>query len=111
MPHPTLLGEFEHVVLLAVLQLEGDAYAVPVRRLIGERTGRSVSRGALYTTLERLETKGYLRSRMGDPTPVRGGRAKRYYAVTAAGMRALRASRAALFGAWRVLDARLGEAP
>ena len=69
------LGEFEQLVLLAVLQLGDEAYAVPVRDLIVGRTGRSVARGALYTALERLEAKDLLASRMGDPLPERGGRA------------------------------------
>jgi PadR family transcriptional regulator, regulatory protein PadR len=89
---PIYLGEFEYAVLLAVLHLDGDAYAVPIRELIEQRTGRPVARGALYTGLERLESKGCLKSRMGDPTVERGGKARRYYAVTAAGMKALKAT-------------------
>lgn len=92
---PPYLGEFEYAVLLAVLHLPEDAYAVPIRELLEERTGRPVARGALYTALERLEGKGCLRSRMGDPTPERGGRARRYFAVTPQGMRALRTTHAA----------------
>ena len=93
---PPYLGEFEYAVLLATLQLGEDAYAVPLRDLISERTGRAVARGALYTALERLETKGCLRSRMGQPTAERGGRARRYFSVTAAGLRALRNTHGAL---------------
>jgi PadR family transcriptional regulator PadR len=92
----TYLGEFEQLVLLAVLQLGDDAYAVPIRHAIEEAASRSVSRGALYTTLERLEAKGLLGSRMGDPTPDRGGRARRYHSVTPVGLRALRAAREAV---------------
>jgi PadR family transcriptional regulator PadR len=88
---PQYLGEFEYTVLLAVLQLE-DAYAVPIRSLLEGRTGRPVARGALYTALERLETKGCLRSRMGDPSDDRGGKPRRYFAVTPAGLRALKAT-------------------
>ncbi|MCC7125421.1 MAG: helix-turn-helix transcriptional regulator [Acidobacteria bacterium] len=95
-PAPPYLGEFEYAVLLAVLQVRDEAYAVPVREVIEERTGRPVARGALYTALERLEAKGCLRSRMGDPTPERGGRARRYFSVTPAGLRALRSTHAAL---------------
>ena len=95
-PKPPYLGEFEYAVLLSVMHLAEDAYAVPVRELIEERTGRPVARGALYTALERLENKGCLRSRMGDPTPERGGRARRYFTVTALGLRALRSTHAAL---------------
>ena len=86
------LGEFEQLVLLAVLRLGDAAYAVPIRRAIEEAARRSVSRGALYTTLERLDAKGLLSSRMGEPTSDRGGRARRYHTVTPAGMRALRAA-------------------
>lgn len=89
---PIYLGEFEYAVLLAVLHLGEDAYAVPIREIIEQRTGRPVARGALYTGLDRLEAKGCLRSRMGDPTEERGGKARRYYGVTAAGMKALRAT-------------------
>jgi len=72
------IGEFEHMVLLAVLRLGDDAYAVTVREEILTHTGRHVSRGSIYITLDRLETKGYLKSRLGEPTAERGGRAKRY---------------------------------
>lgn len=98
------LGEFEQVVLLAVLRLEGAAYAVPVRREIEKRTRRSVTRGALYVTLERLEDKGYLESWLADPTPERGGRAKRFYRVRPAGLAALRQSWAALRSMWEGLE-------
>jgi PadR family transcriptional regulator, regulatory protein PadR len=90
------LGEFELIVLLAVLQLGDAAYGVPIREEIVRRTGREVARGAVYVTLERLSRKGYLRSRLADPTPERGGRPKRYFEVTARGMRALRESLLAL---------------
>ena len=90
------LGEFEQLVLLAVLRLGDHAYAVPMREAIEEAAARSVSRGALYTTLERLEAKGFLASRMGERTVERGGRARRYHSVTPAGLRALRAAREAI---------------
>ena len=93
---PIYLGEFEYAVLLAVLHLQEDAYAVPVRELIEARTGRPVARGALYTGLDRLESKGCLRSRMADATEERGGKAKRYYTVTHAGLKAIRATHDAL---------------
>jgi DNA-binding PadR family transcriptional regulator len=101
------LGEFEQIVLLAILRLGEDAYAIPVREEIAARTGRNVARGALYTALDRLETKGCLRSRMSDPLPERGGRSRRYYTVTAAGLEALRAGRAALLALWQGVEARL----
>jgi DNA-binding PadR family transcriptional regulator len=102
-PAPSYLGEFEYAVLLAVLHLE-SAYAVPVRAILEERTGRPVARGALYTALERLEAKGCLRSRMDDPSADRGGRPRRYFSVTPAGLRALKATHAALANLTRGLE-------
>lgn len=93
---PIYLGEFEYAVLLATLHLDQDAYAVPIRELIEERTGRPVARGALYTALDRLEDKGCLRSRMGEATEERGGKARRYFTVTPAGLKAIRATHEAL---------------
>src|SRR6185503_13532528 len=104
------LGEFEQVVLLSILRLGDDAYAVSVRDEILRCTGRDVSRGSIYITLDRLETKGYLRSRLADPTPERGGRAKRYYALRPRAVEALRDSRRALVALWRGLEAVLGHA-
>lgn len=83
------LGEFEHLVMLAVLRLGADAYGMRVRREIAERTGRDVSIGAVYATLERLEEKGLVISEMGEPTPERGGRAKRSFRLTGAGVEAI----------------------
>ena len=83
------LGEFEQLILLAILRLGADAYGVTIRGELSDRAGRAITPGALYTALERLEAKGLITSRMGDPTPQRGGRAKRYVTVTAAGRRAL----------------------
>jgi PadR family transcriptional regulator, regulatory protein PadR len=101
------VGEFEYAVLLALLHLEGteEAYAVPVRALLEQRTGRPVARGALYTALERLEAKGCLRSRMGDPTAERGGKARRYFSVTPPGVKALKAMHASLASLSRGLEA------
>ena len=86
------LGEFEHLVLVAIHQLRGKAYGMTIRREIADRTGRDVSIGAVYTTLDRLERKGFVRSWRGDPTPERGGRAKRYFKIDAPGVRALNQS-------------------
>jgi len=102
------LGEFEHVVLLAVLRLGDAAYAVAVRDEIARHTGRRVSRGSVYVTLDRLETKGCLRSRLADPTPERGGRAKRYYALRPRAIEALKENRRTLAAMWRGLDEQLG---
>jgi len=85
----TTLGEFEQVVLLAILRVGEDAYGVPIRAEIAACTDREPAPGALYTTLDRLGEKGLVTSRLGDPTPQRGGRAKRYFTVTACGMEAV----------------------
>jgi len=98
------LGEFEQVVLLAILRLDDQAYAVTVRDEITRCTGRDVSRGSIYITLDRLETKGYLKSRLADPTPERGGRAKRYYALRPRALDARRQNRRALVALWRGLE-------
>jgi DNA-binding PadR family transcriptional regulator len=100
----SILGEFEQVVLLSILRLGDDAYAVTVRDEIHRCTGRDVSRGSIYITLDRLETKGFLKSRLADPTPERGGRAKRYYALRPRAVEALRESRRALVALWRGLE-------
>ncbi len=90
------LGEFEHIVLLALLRLEGRAYGVSVRQEIELRTQREVSIGAVYATLDRLETKGYVNSHRGDPTPERGGRSKRFFRVTDEGLAAVNRTQSAL---------------
>ena len=87
-PAPSL-GEFEQITLLAILRLEEKAYGVTIREEIASCTGREPAPGALYTTLDRMEGKGMVRSWLGDATPQRGGRAKRYFAVTRAGREAL----------------------
>jgi DNA-binding PadR family transcriptional regulator len=87
---PGGLGELEQLVLLAVMRLEDGAYAVSVRAEIERRTGRSISRGAVYVTLDRLERKGYLRSTLGQPTAERGGKAKRLFTMAPPGLDALR---------------------
>ncbi len=86
------LGEFERIVLLAVLRLRGNAYGMRIRQEIKERSNRSASLGAVYTTLERLEAKGCVSSWVGDPVPERGGRAKKFFKLEAAGQQALRES-------------------
>jgi DNA-binding PadR family transcriptional regulator len=87
------LGDFERIVLLALVRLRENAYGVTIRREIEERAGREVSYGALYTTLDRMETKGYVSSRIGEPTQVRGGRAKKYFQIEAPGIEALNKTR------------------
>lgn len=96
MSEPGLLGEVEQLVLLAVLRLPGEAYAVPVRALI-LRDGRvRLSRGTIYVTLDRLEQKGLVRSTFSDPQPVRGGKSRRLFEVTHEGVRALRHTQGAV---------------
>ena len=98
------LGEFEHIVILALLRLEDQAYGVTVRQEIEFRTRREVSIGAVYATLDRLETKGYVKSHHGDPTPERGGRAKRFFRVTAKGVSAVNRTHRALQSMTEGLD-------
>jgi PadR family transcriptional regulator, regulatory protein PadR len=83
------LGEFEHIVILALLRLGEGAYGVTVRQEIEKRIDREVSIGAIYATLDRLEAKGYVKSQIGEPTPERGGRSKRFFYVTGKGTIAL----------------------
>jgi len=92
------LGEFEHLTLLAVFRLGEDAYGMRVRREIAERTNRDVTIGAVYSTLDRLAAKGLLKSALSDPTPERGGRAKRSFRVTALGVDSLNRARQELNG-------------
>jgi PadR family transcriptional regulator PadR len=98
------LGELEQIVLLAVLRLGEDAYGVPIRIEIERRTGRALTVGALYRTLDRLEAKGYVTSSFSDPTPERGGRSRRYFKLRPIGLRTLRASRDALAAMWDGLE-------
>lgn len=105
MPLPNV-GSLELTALLAVARLADDAYGLAVRRELHERTGRDYSVGAVYTTLQRLEDKGLLTSSTSDPLPVRGGRSRRHFRLTAAGMRVLREARretAALWSGVRIL--------
>jgi DNA-binding PadR family transcriptional regulator len=94
------MGDFEQMVLLAILRLGNDAYGMEIRQEIQDRTGRDVSYGAVYTTLDRLGQKGYVVGRMGEPSPERGGRARRYFRVEPRGSEALRAARRALDMMW-----------
>ena len=89
---PPVLGEFEQIVMLALLRLGSDAYGATVCAEIETRGGRGVSVSAVHTTLERLEQKGLVKSRIGDPTPQRGGKRKRHYEMAPLGLKALQAS-------------------
>jgi PadR family transcriptional regulator PadR len=93
---PLYLGEFELLVLLAILRLDADAYGVTVRDALERETSREIALGAIYKTLGRLEDKGYVSSRLGDPTPQRGGRRKKLYRLESLGSRAVRQSMADL---------------
>lgn len=103
MPYDTL-GEFEQSLLLAIAHLGDRAYGVTIRQQIEHRTGREVAIGALYTSLGRLERKGYVRSTMSDPTPQRGGRSKRHFTLRPAGATALRQSRERMTRMWEGLQ-------
>jgi PadR family transcriptional regulator, regulatory protein PadR len=104
------LGEFEHMVLLAILQLSDAAYGPSISRELESSAGRTVSRGALYSALGRLEEKGFLRWQLEAPGPDRGGHARRRFELTHTGLAAVRTYRAALMRLWSNLDNVLGEA-
>jgi PadR family transcriptional regulator PadR len=97
------LGNFELMVLLAVLRVGEDAYGVPIARALEDKVSREVLLGSVYAALERLEAKGLVASSLGDPTPERGGRAKRYFTVTAKGLREVRETQRTLVRLWRGL--------
>lgn len=103
MPKANYLGEFELLVMLTVIRLGDGAYGVPITREIEERTGREAAFGTVYVTLERLQTKGFVRSELGDATPERGGRAKRYFRATSMGLREVRETKRRLISLWKGL--------
>ena len=105
------LGEFEQMVLLAILQLGEDVYGVPIVEEIERRTDRSVARAAVYVTLRRLEKKGLVESWMGEPSEERGGKARRLVRVRPEGQRLLQGSRRAMETMWQGLDPAHGDAP
>ena len=93
MPKGDYLGEFEQMVLLALIRLQDNAYGVTIRREIQSRTNREVAIGAVYATLERLEKKGYVKSKVSDPQPIPGGRSKKFFRLSRKGATALKHSR------------------
>jgi DNA-binding PadR family transcriptional regulator len=97
------LGEFELMILLAVIHLGEEAYGVPISRELELQRGREVSVGSVYAALERMEGKGLVSSSLGDPTPERGGKAKRFFRVTKEGLRQVRETRRVLTRLWRTL--------
>lgn len=101
------LGEFEHLLLLAILQLGEGTYGVPIRDEIEERAGRAVSFGAVYSTLRRLESRGLVESWTGEPEPVPGGRARKLVRLTPEGIATLQRSRARLDRMAEGLDGQL----
>lgn len=103
MPKANYLGEFELMVMLVVIRLGDRAYGVPISREIEQQTGREVAFGTVYATLDRLQQKGFVRSNLGDATPERGGRAKRFFRATPAGLRTVRETKENLVRLWRGL--------
>ncbi|HEV3037423.1 MAG TPA: PadR family transcriptional regulator [Candidatus Angelobacter sp.] len=103
MPNRGYLGDFELMVLLALMRLGEDAYGVPISREIEQQCGREVALGSVYATLERMEEKELVSSGMGEPTSERGGKAKRYFRITNKGLREVRKTREALIKMWRGL--------
>ena len=95
------LGEFELMLLLAVIHLGDEAYGVPISRQLERHRDRNVSVGSVYAALERLEGKGLVVSTLGDPTPERGGKAKRYFRVTREGLRQVRETKQVLTRLWQ----------
>lgn len=104
MPRGEFLGEFEQILLLALVRLEKQAYGMAIRDEIEARTGREVSIGSVYSALDRMERTGFVTSRLGDPTSARGGRAKRFYELERSGVVALHRSRAALSSLWEGVE-------
>jgi len=100
MARGTYLGEFELMVLLALIRLEDQAYGVPISREIEKYSGREAALGSVYAALERMEEKGLVTSRLGDPTAERGGRAKRYFTITSRGLGDVRQTQRALTRLW-----------
>jgi PadR family transcriptional regulator PadR len=109
MTERSYLGEFELMILLAVIHLGDEAYGVPISRELEAHRGRDVSVGSVYAALERLEGKGLIASSLGDPTPERGGKAKRYFRVTREGLRQVHDTRRVLKQMWRTLPELKGE--
>ena len=105
----SFLGEFELMILLAILHLGDQAYGVPIARELERHRGREVSIGSVYAALERLETKGLIASSLGDPTPERGGKAKRYFRVNREGMRQVNETRRVLTSLWKQVPQWKGE--
>jgi PadR family transcriptional regulator, regulatory protein PadR len=109
MPKRGYLGDLELMILLAVIRLGDDAYGVPISQEIERQSGREAALGTVYAALDRLEDRGLVSSELGNPTPERGGRSKRYFHITGAGVRAAREARKALINLWQGLRELEGE--
>jgi PadR family transcriptional regulator, regulatory protein PadR len=103
MSEHSYLGEFELMLLLTIIRLGDEAYGVPLSRELALRRGREISVGSVYAALDRLETKGLVVSNLGESTPERGGRAKRYFRVTRQGLRTVHETRRVLSKLWQSL--------
>jgi PadR family transcriptional regulator, regulatory protein PadR len=103
MPAPTSLGTNDLMILLALMRLGDDAYGVPIGRAVEEAVGRPVALASVYATLDRLVERGLVETEIGDPTPERGGRAKKYFKITGKGVREARAAKQSLLKLWKGL--------
>jgi len=103
MPAPTTLGTNDLMILLALMRLGDDAYGVPIGREVEEAVGRPVALASVYATLDRLVERGLVETEIGDPTPERGGRAKKYFRITGKGVREVRAAKQSLLKLWKGL--------
>jgi len=103
MSNPNAISNFELMVLLALIRLGDEAYGVPISEEIEEHSGHDVALGSVYAGLERLQQRGFVSSSVGDPTPERGGRAKKYFRITAKGMKVVRETQQTLTSLWKGL--------
>lgn len=103
MPAPTSLGTNDLMILLALMRLGDDAYGVPIGRAVEQAVGRPVALASVYATLDRLVERGLVQTEIGDPTPERGGRAKKYFKITSKGVREARAAKQSLLKLWKGL--------
>jgi DNA-binding PadR family transcriptional regulator len=97
------LGRFELMVILVLIRLGDNAYGVPISEELEKRTGRDMAVGSVYAALERLEDKGFVTSEFGEPTPERGGRAKKYFHVTARGLKEVKETQRSFVKLWHGL--------
>ena len=103
MPNPNAISNFELMVLLALIRLGDEAYGVPISQEIEEHSGHGVALGSVYAALERLQDRGFVSSAVGEPTPERGGRAKKYFKITGKGMKVVQETQQTLTRLWKGL--------